>query len=506
MKVVDWGSMAATPDRTYYSVGALGADDYKYICHNNNLKNLVAGLEGRVFGVLKNGALVPPPRPLAGVFSRIMAPVKSQLCRNISPVKCLSVREFVDQAPACKRKVYQRAAQQFVEWGVRPCDWKVKTFVKFEKLLLKNKVMVPRVIQPRSPVYSVALGRYTRAIEHDLYIILGNLWGEGGTFVPTVMKGLTPEEVANEFAEGWRKFRKPVAIGLDASRFDQHVSVDALSWEHGIYERYFPGDVELQSLLKKQLRNQGVAYIEGKRVTYKTEGCRMSGDMNTGLGNCLLMCSMVWEYCRSIGLKPGTDCRLYNNGDDCVLILEQCNLSKLVGLDQWFLQLGFTMEVEEPVYELEKVVFCQAQPIQTPSGWVMVRQLNAISKDSLCLLDKNSVRAWMHAVGVGGMALAGDIPLYHALYSKYRECGRASRVAQSKLLADSGFFRAALKSRRPIGVSDSTRLSFYRAFGVTPDQQMAIEDEVTKLDPMYLRWDLLVDQFQPGVPLPGKKL
>jgi len=34
--------------------------------------------------------------------------------------------------------------------------------------------------------------------------------------------------------------------------------------------------------------------------------------------------------------------------------------------------MGFNMVVEEPVYELEKVVFCQSQPVFDGVSWTMV--------------------------------------------------------------------------------------------------------------------------------------
>jgi hypothetical protein len=194
---------------------------------------------------------------------------------------------------------------------------------------------------------------------------------------------------------------------------------------------------------------------------------------------------------------------LYNNGDDCVLILDERNLHRLDDIERWFLQLGFSMQVEEPVYELEKVVFCQSQPIETGTGWLMVRQLNAITKDSLCLLDSSSVPSWMYAVGSGGLALAGDVPIYGALYRKYRDCGVKNKAERSLLLADSGFFRAARGMRRGDVVEDVTRCSFYRAFGVTPDLQLALEEEVGQLRREKYRTS--PEDHQPGVSLPGNE-
>lgn len=488
--VRDWGPMEKTPARKYYEFPALGCDK-QFVCQNNSLGNLLAGLEGRVFQVQTPAGLAPPPRPRRGVFGTLMRPAFDELRRRVRYVPSLSVSEFVNQTPPHKRKVYERAATLFMQVGVRPCDWQVKTFVKFEKLFVKpNKVLVPRVIQPRSPVYSLALGRFTRPIEHKLYGWLNDMWGG-----VTVMKGLTPEQVGEQVYSKWSRFVKPVAVGLDASRFDQHVSQDALRWEHSIYRLANDSD-EMAFYLSKQLRNRGVAYSEGKKLTYLTNGCRMSGDMNTGMGNCLLMCSMMFSYCRAHGLRPGRDVHLLNNGDDCVLILDERHLHRLNNIGPWFLRVGFTMVREPPVRVMEQIEFCQSQPVCVDGSWVMVRGLKALSKDSLCLLGREALTAWVSAVGTAGLALTGGVPIYQSVYSSMAlSGGPAKGVARSKLLADSGFIRASLGMRRKYGpISDETRVSFWRAFGVTPCLQVEIEKFYESLAGRCLyepdgRWD-----------------
>jgi hypothetical protein len=88
---------------------------------------------------------------------------------------------------------------------------------------------------------------------------------------------------------------------------------------------------------------------------YEVEGARMSGDMNTSSGNCMIMVSLVFAYLSEKRIKW----RLANNGDDCVIVIEQKHLGKLEDLPKWFLKMGFRMEVEEPVYEFERIEFCQ---------------------------------------------------------------------------------------------------------------------------------------------------
>lgn len=142
------------------------------------------------------------------------------------------------------------------------------------------------------------------------------------------------------------------------------------------------------------------------------KGTRASGDMNTSSGNCFTMVLLVASYCESKGIKW----RLANNGDDCVLIIEKEDQPKIADLGTWFSEMGFTMESEGAVDEFERIVFCQTQPVWTPSGYVMVRQPNvAMAKDvcTRCDISRRDVfDAWATAMHKGGLALAGNIPVY----------------------------------------------------------------------------------------------
>jgi len=255
----------------------------------------------------------------------------------------------------------------------------------------------------------------------------------------------------------------------------------------------FEDNSELKWLLKQQLDNVGYGDYPGGQIQYTTEGCRMSGDMNTGLGNCLLMCTMMYQYCKDIGVKA----RLINNGDDCVLIVEEEDLPKVMAsYGDWFLKMGFkmTLEGDDIATAIEQVVFCQLQPVFTGEhGWTMVRQLKAIIKDAACLTpDIKGISTWMGAVGECGLALAGDIPVYGAVYRAYARMGDTSRAdgRHQRVTIGHNAFRntgMALASRGMNraangGPTPQARCSFYFAFGVEPDLQVAIEARFDNLE------------------------
>jgi len=373
--------------------------------------------------------------------------------------------------------VYAQAAESLTREAVRLKDSFLSTFVKAEKVNFTSKPdPAPRVIQPRHPRYNVEVGRFIMPIEKLVYRAIALVWGG-----PTVMKGYNAGGTASELRTMWEQFARPVAVGLDASRFDQHVSVQALKWEHKVYLEFYEGDERalLASLLSWQLKNRGYARASYGMVKYVKVGSRMSGDMNTALGNCLIMSALVWAYCSEKQIRA----RLANNGDDCVVIMEAGDLDKFqAGLDAWFTEMGFTMKVEAPVFEFEQIEFCQTHPVWTPEGWVMCRDPRVCcSKDAVSVLPlyQGAMRfGLLTAIGECGMSLCGGLPVLQGFYSTMIRSGRGRRLGKHPAL-ETGFARLATGMSRSYGaVHPRTRYSFWLAFGISPDVQEAVEAEL----------------------------
>lgn len=211
----------------------------------------------------------------------------------------------------------------------------------------------------------------------------------------------------------------------------------------------------------------------------------MSGDMNTGLGNCLIMCALVWTYMAEVGLHSD-QFELLNNGDDCVVILERHHLEKLGQLNKWFLKRGFTMKIEEPVYELERIEFCQSQPVKTASGYRMVRNPHTcLTKDLISIKNLSTKSAWRfqcQAIADCGMAAFGDIPIYNSFYSML---DNGYNVPITRHCANGLEFAARGLNYKHHVVTDETRYSFYKAFDITPDMQVDLENHYRRFTPTY---------------------
>ena len=464
------------PTRTVFSLRGV-TSGLRMGVHNSSLTNLRRGLMERVFHVERAGSLALPPRPIPGLFSERLGGFAQRLHRYLPRATPVGQDEFLDFYTGRKRAQYAAAVESLGSKPVTRRDAYLSTFIKAEKINFDAKPdPAPRVIQPRSPRYNVEVGRFLKPLEHQVYHAVDKVWGG-----PTVMKGYNLEQQARHLRDMWDEFEDPVAVGLDASRFDQHVSEDALRWEHSIYEACFRGAdrLALRRLLKWQIHNKGFGRIKGEGwVKYEVTGCRMSGDMNTALGNCLLMSAMVWAF---IGCR--VRCRLANNGDDCVVILNRKDLPAMEGLAKWFEELGFTMKVEAPVRRFEEIVFCQTQPVWVEDRWLMVRDpYVGLDKDITTvhpLQNEVAARKWLGAIGEGGLAVAGGVPIAQELYALLSRHGLASKIRESTWMSDSGFMRLAGKMQRGyMPISAATRYSFYLAFGILPDMQVAVEEQL----------------------------
>lgn len=461
------GWVGRCSQRTVRVLAGLGTG-VRYGIHNGDLKNLARGIVERVFYVQSSEGLARAPQPVSGVFGRL-SEVRKRLLGAVRSTPTVDREDYPGLYSGRKRGIYERAFGSLMVRAITKRDAWVNTFVKAEKVNFDKKGdPAPRVIQPRSPRFNLEVGRYLKCFEKELCKGFARVWG-----YPVVLKGLNAHEVGGWLARHWAAFEEPVAVGLDASRFDQHVSYDALKWEHSVYNGVF-GSKELARLLSWQLHNHGVARVEGHRVDYDIRGCRMSGDINTGMGNCLLMSSMVIAYCEHVGIEF----RLANNGDDCVLFVEKADLHKLGGIDAWMLEFGFTLTREDPVFVLEHVEFCQARPVYCSTGWRMVRDpRTAMSKDCVSLLGWDTpaaFSAWAGAIGACGLSLTTGVPVWEAWYGHLVRMGRVAPVGVEGVVWDSGL--GYMARGVPAGkVESATRVSFWRAFGILPDLQEDLE-------------------------------
>lgn len=436
--------------------------------HSNTLANLVHGVGERVLYV--NANLDKPPLPRRMAFTQLHI-YRDRIARTIGRPSPVTRMQFADFYKGPRHTTYVRAVRGLEISPIRPRDAWLKTFIKAEKHNFTAKPnTVPRVIQPRDPRYNVEVGRYLRPIEHKIYRAIDKLFGG-----PTIMSEYNSFTQARHLYAKFSKFLQPVCVGLDASRFDQHVSPDALRFEHSLYNMLF-GSPELAHLLSWQIENVGFARASDGYFRYTKSGSRMSGDMNTSMGNKLLMCLMSKLYIDSLGVPV----EFVNNGDDCLMMLEAKHLRLLNGLKPFYLQFGFNIVLEDPVYEFEQVEFCQTRPVFSNGVWRMVRNVKTcLAKDVTCVSlghNVNEYRRWLRDIGSCGLATCADIPVLGEFYRMLQRFGVDGNYGGS---FDNEYKWYKLSSRNAqckFFTPDSYgRYSFWRSTGIVPDAQLELE-------------------------------
>lgn len=422
--------------------------------------------------------------------------------------------EVVNSYEGAKREMYHKAMLEYYAYGITEKHSRLKSFVKFEK---QNLLKAPRVINPRTPIYNLLLAAYVKFAEKRIFAAINEAYGKHTSH--TIIKGVNNIEQATILRAKWDRFTDPVAVGLDAAKFDMHVSKWCLVYEHlfylGIhsrksfktlwknYSRYLRSHTPnrlgssydcikngerpvLSWLLKQQVFNSGKAYFADGTLKFRMVGTRSSGDINTSLGNCIIMCGLIYAWLK----RTGVDAELANNGDDCVVIMERRDLEKfMTDIVGYFEAKGFRMELEEPVTEFEKIEFCQSHPVNTgrftdgdKPVWTMVRNLDtALIKGAMCLIplaNDKAYRKWMGAVGQCEGSLNIGIPVMQNFAAAYRRNGlKASRKFVKEVYRGSTrAFHAQSTKVEELEILPAARASFYMAFGVRPDDQIALEE------------------------------
>ncbi len=479
-------------DRCLYRLPVL-AGVATYVSCRDTIHNAATALLERVATHEIAGQFVPPNQPLVGEVVRLLRPFRTLLKYYAVPSAPIPLLEYPATAySGPKLALYDRAARKVAVTGVLAKYSYLSTFLKHEKLPSGGKRVVPRVIQPRKPEYNVSVGRYLHHVESTIYHDVARVYGQ-----ETIVKGYNAFQLGGMLAKAWSRFRDPAAVGLDASRFDQHVNTQLLSWEHSVYTGlYFPGYPELQTLLRYQLTNKGVVRCWDGQAKYSVSGGRCSGDMNTALGNCLLMTALIHTLLRENNLlnRDGTTrVQLFNNGDDCVLIGEQADITMLARqVAPFFARVGIIMKVEDVVRELEKISFCQTQPVFDGERWRVVRDVRQSFSKDCHALDYESItthlNTYLYQIGSCGLALTAGLPVLQEYYLSLRRGRVASGAPIGKRLLESGFYRLSQgldPTVRPVTVE--ARCSFARAFGIMPDHQVALESWLRTVDLTTLR-------------------
>jgi hypothetical protein len=390
------------------------------------------------------------------------------------------VEDIVMGYTGAKRARYESAAASLLVEPITKRDANVTAFVKCEKRKRSDK-KDPRIIQMRSPRYNLCLAQYLKKMEKSL------LGYKGNTRVPhrtrVIAKGLTTWEHARLIVTKWAQFGDPVCLSIDAARFDKHVSKRLLELEHMVWRTMNP-DPMLARLLSWQLVNKGRS-MHG--IKYRVVGNRMSGDYNTGSGNCVLMSGML-ETALSQYSKWDYLC----NSDDALIFVERADMEAVMGtLSGSFLSFGHEVVCEEPAFELTEIVHCQQKLVEVEGRWRMVRDYRKVLSQAFAgpkhFHEARGGMRVVKSIAQCELTLTCGVPVLQALFQRVLDL--TSHLKFAALDTRDTVTYLALQERgqawaqtvsRPI--TARARETFEQAFGLDASMQRAIEDKLSKLE------------------------
>jgi hypothetical protein len=394
----------------------------------------------------------------------------------------LTLEEVLETFIGTRRRRYQDAYDSLLVNPLSEADGRIQSFVKAEKINpLDKENPDPRMIQARSPRYNLVIAQYLRPVEHIIYNLEDNFGYR------LVAKGLNQRDRASAIVSRFAQFDNPVCFSIDCSRWDKHVNSHVLKIEHDFYKHILGNHPIFDRLLRMQVNNK---CRTAGGVKYSVYGGRMSGDINTALGNCLLMVLMVRTAMKRLGVNMYS---FLDDGDDCLVFVEEGDFDAVSkGLKVEFLGFGQELKIENVAREVHEVLFCQSRIVYNGEYNIMVRDWRKVLSHACCGTrhwnDPNEVRPMFGLIGSCELALNAGVPILQA----FSEClirlsqGRCARIDNADagilyrvknefgtydaLLSD---IKAGVITGRPI--TDDARDAFERAFGVPHWQQRAVE-------------------------------
>lgn len=328
---------------------------------------------------------------------------------------------------------------------------------------LHKDMKAGRAIQYRSKEYGIELARFLKPIEHAIY-----QWKVCGHRM--IAKSRNSYERAADLFGMWNHFTDPMALLLDHSKFDAHVSTSLLNFEAAVYHKYNSSG-KFRMLMRAQLFNKGRT---SRGLRYSVVGTRFSGDMNTGLGNSVINIGIIGAYMTACGIKEFLQ---YVDGDDSVVCFNRGDEHKLLPLS-WFNKVGMETKCDR-VYNFADVEFCNSKCILIGDRYRYVRDITRTIQRatwSVRNFGPKLKRRLINSLGQCELALNDGVPILQAFaecliaVSGTKHCvAKLENYHQARL--EGTLFKAVAK---PIG--PDVRLMFEQSYGISPEMQILVEN------------------------------
>jgi len=377
-------------------------------------------------------------------------------------------QQVVNSYKGRHRIKYFRAMVELNTRSLNRTDFYNRGFVKPDKEQESDLTKAGRLIQFMRPTGALEMGRFTHAVEMQVYSLQDGydtkIFGKGGNL----------HDIAEDLNNKREHFHDPIFLLLDASKFDAHVSAELLRLVAEWYPSLLTHPTE-QNYVKWMWSHTYTNYGSTQNgLRYRTHGTRMSGHMDTGLGNSLIMYAMLTAY---MATKQITKYSMSVNGDDSVIVIERADLT--AAKDISFLKdCGFNMKFEH-TDNFSHMDYCQTRPVKTKYGWVLARSPERMLRRigwSSNLFGARRGRDFLYSLGKGEKAINYGLPIGYALGQKLLDAAPNGRL----LPLDRKKYISYTRQRywatgREAVIDRETRESFAEAWGMSPEEQELVE-------------------------------
>lgn len=356
---------------------------------------------------------------------------------------------------------------------------RISAFTKAERFdVSKLEWKAPRLIEARRPEFNLEIARFLKPIEKVVY--QHAIKGPDGVVTRVFAGGMTATERAKAIRKKLGCFKDGVAISVDFSRFDMHTNIRQLRSVDGLYLALL-GNSDFQRLLSYKHVNKGYT---ATGISFTSTGARMSGDMDTLLGNSIVCYCMV-ASCAEYLL--GNKYNLLVQGDDAIVFMESKQAHVFMErASDIFAEMGHKAVFEGGlVSDARRIRFCQASMVQSDGEYRMVRDpLKCVSNFGSSHKHFHNMKgglAVLKSCALCELACNPGVPIVQQMCVSWLE--KLRYVREARLAAsDEYLYRVKATTGSPSysdakakRVTAKARSDFAVAFGISVEEQLKLE-------------------------------
>lgn len=397
----------------------------------------------------------------------------------------LSREDIVNKLKSGVKKRYILANKQINDGRLYNFEGKAPTmaFIKWEKMDAVKMTGTARLIQFKSYKFTLFHKQLLQPLVDADKVITSVFYHQPFNTIRT--SGMSQIECAELFKSEWDSLKRPAAALLDCSKFDGHVDFHQLELELIVLQQAYSGKVAhevFDKLMYKLFKKSG--YTQNG-IKYKADGSRDSGVASTAKGNSdinhvnlrTVILFAISKYLEidflhmTIADLHRVIHYLHVHGDDSVIIGEADFIKVFEKVCIEIMKcLGHDVKISI-VYEFEQISYCQCSPVDMGNFYKMVREpIRSLSRGAYSEKEQPWSQ-YFAAIGLCELAVHSGVPILQSLGISHIVKSGLSRPLRS-YQQDTTF-----SGSEPaiIPISEVTRWSFFRAFGIHPEQQVVIE-------------------------------